>query len=319
VLSGTTYDYTMVGTNPAAGSATTTVPVELIPISFSFAGGGTIDATSLTSDVTASPIFANAKFRSGSTQLVDAMRRAEFWSTVSGSAPKYHLLLASPVIEPTLNISVPAGDGSYVGSKGKGNGKGGNGGGNGKSKTPYGYVSYEWFVPELESVLAADNFSVGTLPIAFSGDIFLYQNGNEGDCCIYGFHGATSTSGGELTFAYGNYLSNGLVGRGKSALEDIYSLSHETIEWSDDPYVDNVVPMWDQPGSGTCFSDLLEGADAVEALSDPSYKIKTKKPTQTWHPSDVAGISWFAHSSPSQEINGLYSYDGLLTTPSTVC
>ncbi len=220
------------------------------------------------------------------------------------------------MIEPTLNITVPTGDGSYFGSKGKGKG-GGNG--NGRSKTPYGYVSYEWFVPELESILAADSLSVATLPVAFSGDIFLYQNGNESDCCIYGFHGAISTSGGQLTFAYGNYLSAGLVGKGAAALQDIYSLSHETVEWSDDPYVDNVVPTWVQPGSGVCLSNLLEGGDAIEALSKPSYKIRTKKPTQTWHPSDIAGISWFAHSSPSQEIKGLYSYAGLLTAPSTLC
>jgi hypothetical protein len=39
----------------------------------------------------------------------------------------------------------------------------------------------------------------------------------------------------------------------------------------------------------------------------------------TYHPSDIAGLSWFSHASPSTQQNGLYSYKGYLTTPNTTC
>ena len=41
--------------------------------------------------------------------------------------------------------------------------------------------------------------------------------------------------------------------------------------------------------------------------------------TTTYHPSDIAGISWFSHASPSSQQNGLYSYKGYLKTPNTTC
>ena len=94
-------------------------------------------------------------------------------------------------------------------------------------------------------------------------------------------------------------------------------MSHEVSEWANDPYVNNVVPRWDQPNGQTCYSNLLEVGDPIEALPKPWYTIKVG-PT-AFHPSDIAGLSWFSHANPSSEQNGLYSYHGDLTTPSTLC
>jgi hypothetical protein len=100
-------------------------------------------------------------------------------------------------------------------------------------------------------------------------------------------------------------------------LADIYTASHEVAEWLNDPFVNNTVPRWVQPGSNVCFSNLLEVADTVQGLTDPAYALRVKK--TVWHPTDVAGISWFAHLAPSAGQNGEYSYHGLLTAPSTLC
>ena len=94
-------------------------------------------------------------------------------------------------------------------------------------------------------------------------------------------------------------------------------MSHEVSEWASDPYVNNIVPTWDQPNGSTCYSDLLEVGDPVEALATPWYTINVG--TTAFHPSDIAGVSWFSHASPSSEQNGLYSYHGYLTSPSTLC
>ena len=92
---------------------------------------------------------------------------------------------------------------------------------------------------------------------------------------------------------------------------------YRVSEWANDPYVHNIVPTWDQPNGSTCFSNLLEVGDPLEALPTPWYAIKVG--TTTYHPSDIAGVSWFAHASPSTQQNGRYSYKGYLTAPSTLC
>src|SRR5262249_15200943 len=160
-----------------------------------------------------------------------------------------------------------------------------------KKKIGYGLVSYEWFLAQVPSLVSALGLSSSSLPILVSGNIFLYQNGSENDCCVYGWHGTYSAGGGTGHYAYWDYLDHGLLGKGKgkNAVADMYSLSHEVDEWMDDPFINNTVPQWVQPGSGACFSNLLEGADAIEALPQPAYLLKGANKAK-WHPTDVAGI-----------------------------
>ena len=109
-ISSTTYNYKMAGTDPAAGSKTTTIPTEILPLKVVMSNGITV--TGSASKLQASPIFSNAAFTSGTTQLGDAMQRSGFWSTVSASAPNWHLLLGKPKVLPTVTIKVPAADGT---------------------------------------------------------------------------------------------------------------------------------------------------------------------------------------------------------------
>jgi hypothetical protein len=85
----------------------------------------------------------------------------------------------------------------------------------------------------------------------------------------------------------------------------------------DSYYEPNTVPDWQDPASGSCFSNLLEVADPVEFLPHHSFEVPIKD--RTYHVTDVAGLSWFAHDVPSRELGGAYSYDGNLTAFSTLC
>jgi len=297
-FNATTYNYTMVGTNPAAGSATTTVPTEILPIKVVMANGIVLSASTLPAKLKASPILSNAAFTSGTTQLADAMQRAQFWTTVAATAPNYHLLLGAPTVLPAVTISVPAADGTGFTFRG----------------IKYANISYPWWTKKLQSIITAHAFSATKLPLIISGNTFLYLHNNQQDCCVYGYHGSYSSASGTNTYAFANWLSAGLVGNGN---QDVYTMSHEISEWAADPFVNNIVPTWDQPNGGTCFSDLLEVGDPVEALPTPWYTITVG--ATAFHPSDIAGVSWFSHASPSSEKNGLYSYNGYLTAPSTVC
>ena len=80
VSEGKTWKYRMVGTNPSIGSATTTVPVTIVPLLLKFSNGKSLDGTPQVSSTTSSPLFQNAQFISGTTQYGDAIQRAEYWN-----------------------------------------------------------------------------------------------------------------------------------------------------------------------------------------------------------------------------------------------
>lgn len=294
-INSTTYKYKMVGTDPAGGSKTTTVPSEILPLKVIMSNGITV--TGSASKLKASPIFRNAAFTSGTTQLGDAMQRSSFWKTIQASSPNWHLLLGTPKVLPTVTIRVPATDGTGLTFNG----------------IPWAEISYNWWVSKLQGIITAHKFSATTLPLILSGSTFLYI-GTTSNCCVYGYHGAYPTASGPNTYAFSNWIAAGLVANGNA---DVYTMSHEVSEWAADPFVNNHVPTWNQPDGSTCFSNLLEVGDPVEAMPQPWYTIKVG--TTTYHPSDIAGISWFSHVSPSLQQNGLYSYKGYLKTPNTTC
>ena len=294
-LNSTTYNYKMVGTNPAAGSKTTTIPTEILPLKVVMSDGVTV--TGSASKLKASPIFSNGAFTSGTTQLGDAMQRSSFWRTVSSTAPNWHLLLGTPKVLPTVTISVPQADGTGLTFNG----------------IPYANILYSWWTSKLRSIITAHNFPATSLPLILSGSTFLYI-GTISDCCVYGYHGSYTSASGNNTYAFSNWIAKGLVANGNA---DVYTESHEISEWAADPFVNNGVPVWNQPDGSTCFSGLLEVGDPVEAMPQPWYTIKVG--TVTYHPSDIAGVSWFSHASPSTQQNGLYSYKGYLKTPNTTC
>jgi hypothetical protein len=102
---GTTYPFTMVGTDPAASQATH-VPVEIIPLRMDFAGSGCVlENRGMAADLEASPLFAPTALNTGVTQWLDDYQRGSFWSTVSTTSPRYHLLL-DPSDVPAVTLHV---------------------------------------------------------------------------------------------------------------------------------------------------------------------------------------------------------------------
>ena len=116
---GLTYKYTMVGTDPKRGSATTTIPTVLIPIRFVFENGLVVDASADSIDgqtsiqgIINSPIFQSHDFNVGgisvgNTQYGDAFQRANFWESVSRGSRDYHVLLGQPTVAPAFEVHVP--------------------------------------------------------------------------------------------------------------------------------------------------------------------------------------------------------------------
>jgi len=299
------YPYTMVGTSPWAGSATTVVPTEIIPIALIFSNNRSLDGAAKVAATLASPIFQPFHSEVGFTQFGDASYRASFFDVVRSKSPDWHALLGTPAVYATQTITVPAENGfEFTGSS---------------SGAWIGLVDMAWFHAELKKLIKSLNLDPHTLPIFLTYNTFLFVQ-NPQKCCVIGFHSAVASPGpgnaqNVNTYIWASYSDPRIFG---APIEDITALSHEIAEWYTDPLIRNVVPAWIQPKSGVCFSNLLEVGDVIQA--DPKLSFRVRVNGADYHPQDVALFSWFAQQSPSIGLDGRYSYRGdKLHRPATAC
>lgn len=143
---------------------------------------------------------------------------------------------------------------------------------------------------------------------------FLFENGDPQQCCFLGFHSYDFAPGDEkngnlerrFVMNYSSWVSPGLFGGG---VEDVTVLSHEVSETYSDPFVvsdgiTNLTPWWLAP-NGLC-QDNLESGDVIEGLPGATFPITLNG--FTYHPQNEALLPWFEFKSPSDAIDGAYSY-----------
>jgi len=98
------------------------------------------------------------------------------------------------------------------------------------------------------------------------------------------------------------------------------SVSHEVVEWLNDPFDSNTVPPWPFPApqGGGC-SPLLETGGPLEARSDDLFPVTLHG--FTYHPQNEALLPGFARQVPSSAFESAYSFPNtsLLTSPAPVC
>ena len=326
---GVNYGFNMVGANPAncAGAdCSTTVHTDITPVNvvldgFTFSGSDVVDAT------LASPIFHLNNYRSTpaataagsfplapafikgkggpllpaekntSLQLEDATMRAQF--NEEGSSG-YHVML-QPNVLPALTIDVPQNEGTVLQS-----GRG----------VIFADVNYSWWSARINnlntSAIASD------LPVYLTNNVVLYEGINPYNCCVIGFHGATSAVNGSgnqtvQTFAWASWVQPGFFSRANGgtdwALQDIHALSHEIAEWGDDPFVNNSVQPWLTPTAPQYgCTGVLETGDPVVgigfAMGTNTFEQgpnpnSTQSADGYYHPEDEALLPWFMRLSPS--------------------
>lgn len=296
---GVTYPYTMVGTNPMLGPASTTVNTVVVPLSFAFDASASpanvLDGGSKVNLTLQSPIFQNAPFSSGATfigntQYGDAIQKAMFWQT-GGSASGYHVLLNNTQVFPTQSITVPKNQGFLlVTSHG----------------SRVGLMSYSWFSAHLHQIINQLHIPSTVTPIFLTDNVFLYVH-DTANCCVLGYHGAFSSLNGNgdqqvQTFIYSAYIGPNLFG--SPYLTDIHALSHEVSEWMADPFVNNIVPPWQTPTAPQYgCTNYLETGDPVVGIGFTVPLNGT-----IYHPEDEVYLSWFARESPSRAANGWYTF-----------
>ncbi len=299
------YVYTMLGNKLVVGSGTTAINVILIPLKLTFADGtilnarqdicgGSRSALFLTVN---SPVFRRLPWAPGgtsvgTTQYVDAFQRANFWNKVQQPAyANYHTVLKIAQIMPLQTINVPAEDGSTVSGP----------------CAPVGEVNYTYFDTQINSLILSLGIQPDTLPIFLDYNVFETENG----CCILGYHGLR---GANQVYAVTAFSDPGIF-PDTPGIQDIHAFSHEIGEIYDDPYAGNNTPFWQSqyaPEYGCNnfleVGDPLVGSAVPVTLNGFSY-----------HPQELVFKSWFAKRVPSNAVNGWYSFNQTLGSPSLVC
>jgi hypothetical protein len=322
---GQVFPYTMVGKDPAR-KQTTTIPTQYIPMSFFFdefvdqnGNNIVIDTTVINDQVANSPLFQNSQFATGFTQFEDAVMRAEFFPLFGKNhedgEDSYHVLLGRPQTLIPVTIEVPFGS-SIVLQAPDGN--------------LLAIIDINYIVSQLNTLIQTEPITVNAIPI------FLTRNALYGDfakqkpvdCCIGGFHTAFETNqvGSNIfvqTFDFATSLDADIAdfAFGNPAIfADIFPLSHELGETLNDPFVNNATPSYQIPGApaGACQNNLEVG-DIIENLPNPTQPITLHG--FTYHPQTLALLQWFEGKTPSDAINGDYSFPDstVLTTPFTAC
>jgi hypothetical protein len=301
-----------VGSDPALGAATTTIPTVIVPIKvvYTSQGGLSLDGTNQVAATENSPIFLTADYTTGGTdvgvtQYGDAIQRAEFWNLPGFSPAGYHVLLGAPAVNPTITINVNSAQGTLYGLAGGGR---------------VGVVKDTVLDAFINSQIAS--FAPNVLPIFLTDNVFESPTGTISGCCTLGYH---NSEGGPIatahTWIYASFTRAGTFGG--DVILDVQPLSHEVSEWMNDPFVGafavgaiNLIPPAILPGTGGACIPNFETGDPLE--SPPVVFTEVTNAT-TYHLQDEAFLWWYLHSNPSFGVNAKYSYLGTFTTFSTLC
>ncbi|PYX27761.1 MAG: hypothetical protein DMG80_17780 [Acidobacteria bacterium] len=307
-FNGTTFTYHMVGTDPAAGSATSNIPLVIIPLKFHFSDGTNLSASQTVCGdskntkfrVKNSPIIKKATFTPGgtnvgTTQYVDAFQRANFWNFVSTTAPNYHVLLSPVSTKPLQTINVTVANGSTQAGP----------------CARIGTVDINFFDTVAMSLLTTLNIPANTLPLFLSYNTFETSGGG---CCILGYHSTNNL--GTQAYAVAAYSDPGIF---SVPIQDIHALSHEVGEWMDDPLIpsQNIVPAWGHVGQVSGCQNNLENGDPVTGKAF-TISVGGTAPF-TYHPEDLVFLPWFARITPSTSVNGWFTFLNGFSAPQAVC
>jgi hypothetical protein len=328
---GQVYGANMVGTDPAAGSATTVVPVTIVPLRLTFARDGSVlDFSGMADELASSSLFTPFPFYSGTTQFLDAYRRADFWQEVTTTSPDYHTLLGGPTIAPVQRLTVPASKGLTFF--------------NTTANRRYGIADGAWFSHQLNQTISSLHIDPRSLVVllAYNTDI-AYQGTPDScfttGCSLYaGVHAAVTSGNPNLsaipprsvnTYAYANFEDFGdEVPPGLNT--HLINISHELMEWLDDPigiFVDpsqpfgpalvgSIVPAWSSPFFPLGCSSVYEVADPVER--GPLIGVPNPSSGQVDLFVDAVYHSWFARTA-STSLFGSYDIAGVFQQPSDSC
>jgi hypothetical protein len=306
VYHGQRFPFTMIGTDPSKGSATTTIKFLLIPVAVKFdsdgtvldptkplqAGCGTGNALQLTEQ---SPVLRKVNWKQGktdlgTTQYLDAFQRANFWNFVSTSAPNYHILL-KPIVKAKQTIVIASSEGTTM----RGDcGVFGNVG------------TLAFFDSKVQLLLRKLKVRPDEFPYFLTYDVLEQLEAT-------GYHSVSNAN----VYAVGSFFDQNIFGPPSHAFDDMITLSHEIGETINDPFGANLTPSWMSPvAKAFGCQRILEVGDPLAGLPEP---VKVPGVAHQFYVQDLAFESWFAKAKKSRAANGWFSMYGTFRAGSENC
>ena len=326
--------YTNTVGNPPQMGGTTTIHAPVVPINVElddangnprFINGHQLLslATPFVMPVLESPVFSNAPYSSGvePTQVSDAIQRAQYFDNMT---PDWHTLLGGEAA-PAYIMHVRQAAGCPTGPFAAGcnyvfalNPDG--------TCCRFILMQINAFFNGFGGAVVTDivgNFiTTKDISTFLFPNVFLYFS-NTRQCCVLGFHTYFFQPGTDpekrWVLNYSSWITPGLFGPN---FLDVTAVSHEIAETYNDPFVvsdgvHNLTPWWRSP-NGNC-QDNRETGDVIEGLPNSTFPVVMPNGF-TYHPQNEALLQWFEFQSPSDALDGAYSYPdtSILTRPSTL-
>lgn len=300
----------MLGYPPASGN-TANLRSVIIPLRINFVFFGpkqdiavSFDPRDAVRNIVNSPIYQDAQFPNGVGQFGDMMQRAAFWNKMDAEK-RWHVRMAAPRFLPTVNIEVTPETGTLFTV-----------GGN-----FFGDMLIDFLDSQAKTILQFTDVGPDEVPI------FVTQNVTAE---ALGYHDAFSIPNSDAsetlqTLIYTSWLDPRLV---DPLFADVSTFNHEVAEWINDPFVNNLVPVWMYPPP-TDARAICSGNPFLE-VGDPQGNGPTFDDFPTavvpingvaYHLQQVVLLQWFADEKPSSAYNGWYTFPRPtdLTVPAVYC
>jgi len=295
-VGGVTYPFTMIGHPPASGRAAFIKSV-IIPLRMNFVGFGndhSFDPNPAVTNIVNSPLYVPTSWPGDLYgQFVESMQRAAFWNLMDREH-EWRVRMDRPRILTTVDVEVTPQTGTLQLDN--------------NNNPLFGDVLFDFMDSQVQTILQLLDLDDHTLPI-FVTDGVTNQ--------ALGYHNAAliSDDGGNAhlqTYIFTSWLDPALV---PPIFADVSTFNHELAEWTNDPFINNVVPTWMFPPqsdpAATCSgNNLLEVGDPQG--NGPTFadfpQANVSIGGVTYHLQQLVLWQWFADQVPSSAFGGWFTF-----------
>jgi len=309
-VNGVNYPFTMIGHQPASGRRAFIRSV-IIPLRMNFVGFSpstiTFEPGPAVTNIVNSPLYVPTSWPGGfQGQFVDSMQRAAFWNLMDANH-SWHVQMDRPRVLPAIDIEVTPETGTLQVDN--------------NNNPIFGNVLFDFMDAEIQTILHFLEISDDTLPIFVTDGVTNEALGYHNAALITDDDGNTHLQ----TYIFTSWLDPALV---PPIFADVSTFNHELAEWTNDPFVNNVVPTWMYPPptdpaavcSGNPFLEVGDPEGNGPTFNDfPQANVPIAG--VTYHLQQLVLWQWFADQVPSSAFGGWYTFPipADLTVPAVYC